>query len=233
MPKLKDTFNVAKDFVTGNIQKGHKTATDYVMGHGSGSSYLKKADDYITGQAMGDVRSGVENSYWEKLSGDMGKISSGTVDDIYASGVSSGVAGAGMGAVAGMFSEDQSVLGGAMMGFAGGAGVGGLAKARQAGKGGKISTRMEASGRRLRDIRGKMTKVQPADAPYNPAANVKSNVAAGMPALKRQEAKYMNLQSNDAKALSGLRNADINPYVTGGVAAMGSLAYATLHSNRI
>jgi hypothetical protein len=143
-------------------------------------------------------------------------------------GAQSGLVGAGIGAVSGLMSDDQSMLGGAMMGAVGGAGLGAGSKALGSGKLAKAEMRAGARGRRLRNIEANMPAKSSSE---NPATRLKEDRASGYVKANGNKTRETSKLASEEANVAGLTRTT-NPYVTGGLAAGGSLAYATLASNR-
>lgn len=243
-----------------SLAGGVETAADFVEGSvGTGSEIFGKADDYVLGQAMG---SGKGDSAWSKLSAKMGGADMGNMDAIARTGMESGVIGAGIGAVTGAVSDDQSILGGAFMGAAGGAALGAGSKAlsgrRVAGAvksnsklPGKLDGLKKTRGRLRKDMdamdamQGDRTLTQKASDMIDDGIasltgyknDLGVNVRRSMRGTRKgQSAVGGKIADIEAKIASNEKviasGSNVNPWATGTLAAGGSLAYATLDSNR-
>lgn len=143
-------------------------------------------------------------------------------------GSQSGLVGAGIGAVTGLMSDDQSMLGGAMMGGLGGAALGAGSKALSSNKLAKSEMRAGVRGRRLRNIESNMPAKSTSE---NPATRLREDRSSGYVEASGKQRKEQRLLANETANIAK-NSSPVNPYVTGGLAASGSLAYATLSSNR-
>lgn len=249
--KLWDRLQTSEDYIDVLAQKTR------AMGEHTTKNYAQGLIDRGVDMNSKEFHKAFNENIFDKTANFLGKTSAKeniAIQNAAIQGFASGAIGGGIGS----FGTDQSFMEGAFTGGLMGAGIGLGAKGAQIYKSRTAGGDIKASADRSKSLRMDRNRIKDRapstyDANWNPLApdgrkgadivdylgnrkknavinkgnqvraNKRSNIDAQ---LKGESAKRTQLRSN----MNGV-STNINPFMTGGLATAGSLAYATLNSN--